>query len=349
MAPYSYSKRPARGFTLVELLVVVAILATLIAMLLPALGKARATAQRTACGSNMRQMIMALSLYLADNRGAQPLYACRPLGNGTANGKPCGVQTYKDYLYPVALAPYLNIPTVKEASIISNYNNTTTADPGYWNGSRAQAFMLQVYGDNPGRRSAMFCPMEGTYTPNSNPAVPPTNFGTNGYVGLTSYGAVQVGWDARFKQGVGFAPTAVVSAAYGGDGGSPWVSPGPGSSNLTLSIVLGKIISLRKNPSSVAVFGHLDLNNFVTTYLYINTAYSRNRYQSNTDGHPASYCKGSIPLGTTDFEPYLVYMSHRGILPWGFADGHVEMISVKECADAALHGPASNVPLWYGP
>lgn len=55
-----------RAFTLVELLVVVAILGLLVSMLLPALGQARTRAQSAACVSHHRQLAMALHLYAGD-------------------------------------------------------------------------------------------------------------------------------------------------------------------------------------------------------------------------------------------------------------------------------------------
>ena len=68
----SASFRNRSAFTLVELLVVIGIITVLISLLLPALNKARASAQALVCLSNLRQVGMGIATYASESRGYTP-------------------------------------------------------------------------------------------------------------------------------------------------------------------------------------------------------------------------------------------------------------------------------------
>lgn len=76
--PEKYSSRlprpvaGLRAFTLIELLVVVAIIALLASLLLPALAKAKGSAQRISCVNNLRQLSLSAMLYARDHDGDFP-------------------------------------------------------------------------------------------------------------------------------------------------------------------------------------------------------------------------------------------------------------------------------------
>ncbi len=74
-SPRRLGSRPRSnaGFTLIELLVVIAIVGALAALLLPALGRARATARRTECVNNLRQVNLAIRLYADDYSDSLPV------------------------------------------------------------------------------------------------------------------------------------------------------------------------------------------------------------------------------------------------------------------------------------
>jgi prepilin-type N-terminal cleavage/methylation domain-containing protein/prepilin-type processing-associated H-X9-DG protein len=82
--------RKQRGFTLVELLVVIGIIALLISMLLPALQRVQRQARMTACLSNERQLLLAVLMYANEYKGFFP-------GGKTTDPGPDGIRHYGWY------------------------------------------------------------------------------------------------------------------------------------------------------------------------------------------------------------------------------------------------------------
>jgi len=66
------SARGVRGFTVIELLVVIVIVALMAALLLPALGKAKEQGRSSVCRNNMRQIALSMTLYADDNSDYLP-------------------------------------------------------------------------------------------------------------------------------------------------------------------------------------------------------------------------------------------------------------------------------------
>jgi prepilin-type N-terminal cleavage/methylation domain-containing protein/prepilin-type processing-associated H-X9-DG protein len=77
----SGDRQKRAGFTLIELLVVIAIIAILAAMLLPALAAAKEKSKRVACVNSLKQIGVAMQMYVGDNNSTYPLLKWAPSGS----------------------------------------------------------------------------------------------------------------------------------------------------------------------------------------------------------------------------------------------------------------------------
>ncbi len=113
------------GFTLIELLVVVAIIALLIAILLPALQNARNQSKNAVCLSNLRQLGLATTYYIGENKGRLPyILGSDPDGDGLYANAP-----FYQFHQLFNFIPYLNddiklylCPSAKEENSVKNYD-----------------------------------------------------------------------------------------------------------------------------------------------------------------------------------------------------------------------------------
>jgi len=123
-----------RGFTLVELLVVVSIISLLMGILMPVLGKVRKNGRRTACLAQLHNIGMAMRIYVSENNDTMPVAAQLP---STEPNLPCITDV---------LLPYLKVRKVMRCPADrDNYfetEGTSYEYPHYLRGRRVDSTFL---------------------------------------------------------------------------------------------------------------------------------------------------------------------------------------------------------------
>jgi len=115
---YSHRANRKFGFTLIEFLVVIAIIAILAAILFPVFAKVREKARQTTCTSNLKQLGLGLVQYFQDNDECYPAYA-RPSGN----------PSWADVDWQVLIYPYTKAQGIYTCPDNTNTNWSENGDP----------------------------------------------------------------------------------------------------------------------------------------------------------------------------------------------------------------------------
>jgi len=212
------ASRAVAAFTLIELLVVIAIIAILAAMLLPALARAKDKAQAISCNNNLRQLIVAATLYEDEQKA---LTIGWPSGNESANS-----------IWYLALQPYLG----RKYSPSAQTNNVFICPASPFGGY----FGYLTYGQN-------------EYINSGQPSVMSLNnirhpswtilFGeTDGYDACVYYDTDPYGGNVCYRHGGGNEHSVYSSDPV--EGGAPGAHPKIGRANL---VFLDSYVQLRNN------------------------------------------------------------------------------------------------------
>ena len=144
-APSRNSARRRQGFTLVEVLLVVGIIALLATLLFPAFVQARARARQTACASNLRQIGLAAMLYSQDSDGLLP-YGGDPSDKYTGGWKTAEGGRFWPAAAHLPLLPDLLSPYAGGREVWRCPSDTGFTEGDWYYGLKLRGSLYDTYG-----------------------------------------------------------------------------------------------------------------------------------------------------------------------------------------------------------
>jgi prepilin-type N-terminal cleavage/methylation domain-containing protein/prepilin-type processing-associated H-X9-DG protein len=135
----------AKGFSLVELLVVAAIIGLLAALLFPALSSAKGYAKAVACRNRLRQMGVALNLYVQDNKSTYPYYL-GPKGESYGDATGSGGRALGMVYWSSKLFPYYGLNWTNRAFHCPGYAGKISGPPDSTTAGRMGSYAYNTVG-----------------------------------------------------------------------------------------------------------------------------------------------------------------------------------------------------------
>jgi len=327
-------RRPRAGFTLIDLLVVIAIIAVLIGLLLPAVQKVREAAARTQCYNNLKQMGLAFHNY-HDANGKFPSSSVQTCPAGTAIGSSTGCHYVTGAF--VQILPYIEQDSLRKA-----YDSTHYIDEDHTNDTVMQQSVKIYNCPSDDRAGQLLGPWTLAPRGGGNPTPPDYTYRASSYKLMSGMGnpSSTSTWGGFWDEVNGNNPTSAYAYNKFGKG----IFHSDGYSGLTPETMAG----IADGTSNTLMVGerHLrvgstdeawrrgpfwaDAFNLYTTsasYLGVNNAYMKPDYDAcATATGNANYCK----YGWGSF--------HSGGINFVYADGHVGTVqdTILDTVFAAL-------------
>ena len=312
---------PRRGFSLIELIVVVAVVAILIALLLPAVQKVREAAARVQCTNSLKQQGLALHGY-HDLTGRFPAACNKPTAmcNGYAcDAPPAGMlnpSTPLDgnfFSWAYHVAPLMEAGTAAglfDRAAWPWWQYRPGLPPTGGNTLNAIVIKNMICPSDP-RGSGLLCP-DGEFN------------GTNRVVALTDY--LGVSGSSQFKEA-------------GGQDGMLYVNSGVRIAGVTDGLSVTLMVGERP-PSSDLIYGWMwagagQFPHFGATDVVLGV-----RERSTPGGAPESYRPGDLNDASLA-QRFHFWSLHPGGGMWLFADGHAEFLRYSAATSGVMEALAS--------